>query len=168
MRAFFKYFFRIGRSQIWCFGLRWPGISSAYILKGVAFQCTDLTEKLKDDIQNLKDKVNRHEQYFWLAGALAVIFGLTGAHGLNAFQTLRQRINEESERINVVQQDVDLELRGPIDNYTKDKILEINRAAENQVRQLMKGLTDANDTTKPKPKECGLLQRGTNQLHGIM
>jgi hypothetical protein len=54
----------------------------------------DLTEKPKDDIQTLKDKVTRHEQYFRLAGALAIIFGLTGAYGWNALQTLRQQVED--------------------------------------------------------------------------
>ena len=102
---------------------------------------TDLTEKPKDDIQNLKDKMTRHEQYFWLAGALAVIFGLTGAYGLNVLQTLRQQIED---------------VHDPLGQYTQKKISEINEAAEGavkrevdrQVGQLLKGFTDwANSKT---------------------
>ena len=75
----------------------------------------DVTEK--DDIQSLKDKVTRHERYFWLAGALAVIFGLMAAYGLNALQTLRQQIED---------------VHDPLGQYTQKKISEINEARKEQ------------------------------------
>ena len=114
---------------------------------------SDPTEKLKDDIQNLKDKVTRHEQYFWLAGALAVIFGLASAYGLNAFQTLRQQIED---------------VHDPLGQYTQKKISEINEAAEGavkhevdrQVGQLLKGFTDwENSKTQAKSSFCTIKEK---------
>ena len=81
---------------------------------------------MADQIEELKARVNKLENSAWLAGTLAVIFGIGGAFGQSALSAAKTRITELEQSA------------GKLEKARDERVAEINTSAKGLVDKLAK------------------------------
>lgn len=119
---------------------------------------------LKRKIEGIEKIVNRHDKIVWVVSIVAVIFGITGAFGVQAISSMNKKLTETENNITVIASKVD-KVKEEFSIYVdsqKEEISKYGRQEEAKLEQKAKQII--NDIKNSIQEGEGIIKIGNKQI----
>lgn len=64
-------------------------------------------KELNSKLEAFREKIEKHDRYFWVAIAVGAVFGLTGAYGARWIDRVSAKVTSAEEKVNAVDKNID-------------------------------------------------------------